>query len=109
MLACTPLLALGLAPRRPLAPPADRAVVVARALRAGALALGLALRLGLGIGRGGPGALWSRVRGPQARGASEYLPALPAFDFGMRFFLDTFAQVGTSLTVNAVATRRACS
>jgi hypothetical protein len=69
---------------------------------AGALVLGLALRVGLGIGRSGIGELWSAYVVPGREGASEYLPALPALGLGTRFFLDTFAQVGTSLTVNAV-------
>ena len=36
------------------------------------------------------------------RPAREYLPALPALDFGARFFLDTFAEIGTSLPVHAI-------
>jgi hypothetical protein len=34
--------------------------------------------------------------------ASEYLPVLPAFEFGTRFFLDTFAEIGASLPVHAI-------
>lgn len=88
------------------------AVMVAPKLRARALSplrfaaaafvLGLALRLGLGVARSGVEGLWAVYEVPGKEGASEYLPALPAFDLGARFFLDTFAQVGTSLTVNAV-------
>jgi len=67
-----------------------------------ALVLGLALRLGLGVARTGVEGLWAVYEVPGREGASEYLPALPALELGTRFFLDTFAQVGTSLTVNAV-------
>lgn len=67
-----------------------------------ALALGLALRLGFGVAGDGPSGLWEVYAGPSFEAANEYLPALPALDFGLRFFLDTFAEVGTSLTVNAI-------
>ncbi len=69
---------------------------------AAALVLGLALRLGLGVARTSVEGLWAVYEVPGREGASEYLPALPALELGTRFFLDTFAQVGTSLTVNAV-------
>jgi len=69
---------------------------------AAAFVLGLTLRLGLGVARTGVEGLWAVYEVPGKEGASEYLPALPAFDLGARFFLDTFAQMGTSLTVNAV-------
>jgi methylthioxylose transferase len=87
-------------------------VAVAGRLRAGnvppwtfasaALLLGLGLRLALGSARSGPGELWAvyEIGNPEA--ASEYLPALPALDFGARFFLDTFAEVGASLPVHAI-------
>lgn len=67
-----------------------------------ALLLGLALRLALGVAGDGPSGLWSVYAEPNFEAANEYLPALPALDFGLRFFLDTFAEVGTSLTVNAI-------
>ena len=66
------------------------------------LALGLALRLALGAARGGLDGLWAVFQLGNHEAASEYLPALPAFDFGTRFFLDTFAEIGTSLPVHAV-------
>ncbi len=69
---------------------------------AAAFVLGLALRVFLGSARGGLPELYSVFQLGRPESASEYLPALPALDFGARLFLDTFAQVGTSLTVNAV-------
>ncbi|MGI8749222.1 MAG: hypothetical protein ACR2J6_01495, partial [Thermoleophilaceae bacterium] len=69
---------------------------------AAALLLGVALRLGLGVARTGVEGLWAVYEAPGREGASEYLPALPALELGTRFLLDTFAQMGTSLTVNAV-------
>jgi methylthioxylose transferase len=69
---------------------------------ASALALGLALRLALGTARNGVDGLWAvyEIGNPEA--ASEYLPALPALDLGTLFFLDTFAETGTSLPVHAI-------
>jgi methylthioxylose transferase len=67
-----------------------------------ALGLGLALRLALGIARGGIDGLYAVYELGNHEAASEYLPALPALDFGARFFLDTFAEVGTSLPVHAI-------
>jgi hypothetical protein len=69
---------------------------------AAAFALGLALRLALGSARGGLDGLWAVYELGNHEAASEYLPALPALDFGARFFLDTFAEVGASLPVHAV-------
>ncbi len=66
------------------------------------LALGLALRVALGSARGGPAELYRVFEIGQFEAASEYLPALPAFAFGTRFFLDTFAEIGTSLPVHAI-------
>ena len=100
--ATTPLLALGLAAAATLAPRLTAPSWSPARFAIAALALGLALRLGLGMGRGGPGALWSVFEIPKPESSNEYLPALPAFDLGLRFFLDTFSEVGTSLTVNAV-------
>jgi len=83
--------------------PRLRAGRVRPAAFAGAtLALGLALRLALGSARGGIDGLWSVFQLGHHEAASEYLPALPAFEFGTRFFLDTFAEIGTSLPVHAV-------
>jgi methylthioxylose transferase len=65
------------------------------------LGLGLALRVALGAARGLDG-LWSVYQLGNHEAASEYLPALPAFDFGTRVFLDTWAEVGASLPVHAV-------
>lgn len=67
-----------------------------------ALALGLALRVALGMAGEGPAGLWTVYQEGTFEAANEYLPALPALDFGLRFFLDTFAQVGPALTVNAI-------
>jgi methylthioxylose transferase len=67
-----------------------------------ALSLGLALRVALGSARGGLDGLYSVYDIGMHEGANEYLPALPALDFGTRFFLDTFAEVGTSLPVHAI-------
>jgi methylthioxylose transferase len=101
---------------RPSAIPAagllTAAVVVAPRLRSvrvapwqfalAALGLGLALRLALGSARGGLDGLYSVYQLGNHEAASEYLPALPALEFGTRFFLDTFAEVGTSLPVHAI-------
>jgi len=66
------------------------------------LAGGLALRLALGAARGGVDG-WSDVYDfPNPESASEYLPALPGLELGTRFFLDTFAEIGTALPVHAV-------
>ena len=66
------------------------------------LALGLALRLALASARAGTQGLWDVYRLGNHEAGREYLPALPALDFGARFFLDTFAEVGASLPVHAV-------
>jgi len=72
------------------------------AFAASTLALGLVLRLLLGVARGGLGDLYAVYDVPNDESSNEYLPALPAFDFGARVFLDTFAEVGTALPVHAV-------
>jgi hypothetical protein len=46
--------------------------------------------------------LWAVYEAGNNEAESEYLPALPALDFGTLFFLDTFAEVGTSLPVHAI-------
>ncbi len=69
---------------------------------AATLVLGLALRLLLGMARGGVGDLYAVYDVPNDEASNEYLPALPAFDFGARGFLDTFAEIGTALPVHAV-------
>ena len=38
--------------------------------------------------------------GPRGEGKNEYLPALPAFDYGPRFLLDRFAELVPSLPVH---------
>jgi hypothetical protein len=91
------LLAAGVA----LAPRLREPRVPVWAFLAATLALGLGLRVGLGAARG-VDALWSVFQLGNHEAASEYLPALPALDFGARFFLDTFAEVGTSLPVHAI-------
>jgi hypothetical protein len=92
------VLAIGawLAPR--LRAPAVRPWVFAAAT----LALGLALRLALGSARSGVDGLWAVFDLGNHEAANEYLPALPALDLGAAFFLDTFAEVGTSLPVHAI-------
>lgn len=67
-----------------------------------ALSLGLALRVALGMAGSGVDGLYGVYQLGNHEAASEYLPALPAFEFGTRFFLDTFAEVGTSLPVHAI-------
>lgn len=67
-----------------------------------AFGLGLALRLALGIARQGADGLYAVYELGNNEAANEYLPALPAFEFGTRFFLDTFAEVGASLPVHAI-------
>ncbi len=85
-----------------LAPRLTRGSVGSGSFAAATLALGLALRLALGSARGGVDGLWAVFQLGNHEAASEYLPALPAFDFGPRTFLDTFAEVGTSLPVHAI-------
>jgi len=72
------------------------------AFASAALALGLITRLAVGAARDGIGGWYAVYDVPNKESSSEYLPALPAFDFGARFFLDTFAEIGTSLPVHAV-------
>lgn len=89
--------AVALAPRlrSPRCPPL--------AFGAAALALGLTLRLALALARGGGTDSWFTVfRLGDVEAASEYLPALPALDFGLHAFLDRFAELGTSLPVHVV-------
>src|SRR5918999_103582 len=83
-------------------PPTRRAAVRPWAFALSALALGLALRLALGSARAGVDGLWAVYEIGNHEAANEYLPALPALDFGTLFFLDTFAEVGTSLPVHAI-------
>ncbi len=85
-----------------LAPRLARASFGPAAFAAQALILGLALRVALGAARGGLDGLWAVFQLGNHEAASEYLPALPAFDFGTRTFLDSFAEVGTSLPVHAI-------
>ena len=75
-----------------------RVPVVAPALWALTVVLGLAVN----AARGGPDA-WSAVfdLGPgRGEALNEYLPGLPAIDYGPRFFLDRFAELVPSQTVN---------
>jgi methylthioxylose transferase len=85
-----------------LAPRLRATAVRPWAFAGSALALGLALRLALGSARGGVDGLWAVYEVGNHEAANEYLPALPALEFGALFFLDTFAEVGTSLPVHAV-------
>jgi len=102
VIATTPLLVIALALAAALAPRLCSPSVSAWRFAGATLVLGLAVRIGLGMGRAGPSALWSVFEVPRPESSNEYLPALGAFDLGTRFFLDTFAEVGTSLSVNAV-------
>ncbi len=74
-----------------------RPAVLAVALLAGTLVL----RLALAAGRGGT-AQWDRVFdvGRYFEADNEYLPALPALDYGTRFFLDRFAELVPSFPVH---------
>ena len=67
-----------------------------------ALGIGVTLRLALAAARDGIEGWYAVWELPNFGAASEYLPALPAFEFGTRFFLDTFAEIGTALPVHAV-------
>jgi hypothetical protein len=87
---------VAIAPRlrsRSLSPPA---------FAAAALVLGLVLRLAAGAARDGTGGWYAVYDVPNKESENEYLPVLPAFDLGARFFLDTFAEIGTSLPVHAI-------
>lgn len=88
--------AAALAPR--LRDPAVGAVRFAATI----FVLGLGLRLALGVARDGMPGVYEVFQLGHPEAASEYLPALPAFEFGTRFFLDRFAEMGPSLPVNAV-------
>jgi hypothetical protein len=66
------------------------------------LGAALVLRLGLAAARGGIDGWWAVYEVPRFESVHEYLPALPALDLGLRFFLDTFAEVGTSLPVHSI-------
>jgi methylthioxylose transferase len=66
------------------------------------LGYGLSLRLALGAARRGLEGLYAVYQFGNNEAASEYLPALPGFEFGTRFFLDTFAEVGPSLSVHSI-------
>lgn len=79
---------------------ASRVRPLAFALAVGGLAL--VLRVAFGFSRGGLDGLWSVYEIGRFEASNEYLPALPAFDFGTRVFLDTFAEIGTSLPVHAI-------
>lgn len=85
-----------------LCPRLRAAAVRPWAFAASALAIGLVLRLALGSARGGVDGLWAVYEVGNHEAANEYLPALPALDFGTLIFLDTFAEVGTSLPVHAI-------
>jgi len=60
------------------------------------------LRVALATARDGVSGLYGVFQIGNFEAASEYLPTLPALEGGLRFFLDTFAEVGTSLPVHSV-------
>jgi hypothetical protein len=68
----------------------------------GLLALTLVLRLVLAAARQGPSA-WDRPFPilPRGEGKNEYLPAMPAFDYGPGFVLDRFAELVPAFPVHA--------
>lgn len=88
-------LGLAVAPvllRRPRHPAAFAAA-------AGALALALALSISAARnGTGGWDAVFDYRRSFEAK--NEYLPALPALGYGIRFFLDHFAEIAPALPVH---------
>jgi hypothetical protein len=92
------VLAIGVA----LAPRLRAPALSPLAFGAAALALGLALRLGVAVARDGTLGWYGVYAEPNFEAANEYLPALPALDFGLRLFLDTFAEIGTALPVHAI-------
>jgi hypothetical protein len=62
----------------------------------------LALRVVLGLVRQGTFGLHDMFDVlPRGEGKNEYLPSLPAFDYGTRFFLDRFAELVPSLPVHS--------
>jgi len=68
----------------------------------GGLGLALLLRVWVTVGRGGFEDLYAVYDVTlEDEAASEYLPVLSALDFGVRRFLDTFAEIGTALPVHA--------
>ena len=91
------VLALGVV----LAPRLHAPALSPLAFGATALALALALRLGVAVARDGVLGWYGVYAEPSFEAANEYLPALPALDFGLRAFLDTFAEIATALPVHA--------
>jgi methylthioxylose transferase len=85
-----------------LAPRLRSARISPLAFAAAALGLAVSLRLALGVARDGLVGLYGVYELGHYEAASEYLPSLPAVDLGVGLFLDTFAEVGPSLTVNAI-------
>jgi len=71
-------------------------------LAAALFVITLVLRLVLAAARQGPYA-WHRAFDvlPRGEGKNEYLPAMPAFDYGPRFVLDRFAELVPALPVHA--------
>ena len=86
---------VAIAPRLLSVPPGGFALI--------ALGLGLLLRVCVAIARGGVEDLYAVYDvALEDNAANEYLPVLPALEFGARRFLDTFAEIGTALPVHAV-------
>lgn len=86
-----------------LAPRAAERIRSPPVFAAFALVLALALGLAVNLGREGVHG-WYAVFDTSAHGSfeavNEYLPSLPALSYGPRFFLDHFAELVPSLSVN---------
>lgn len=73
--------------------------VSAPAFAAAAFGLALAGRLAVAVARGGPAGPYA-VFDTHGEAKNEYLPALPALDYGPVWFLDRFAELVPSLPVH---------
>ncbi|HWK26275.1 MAG TPA: hypothetical protein VNS09_06930 [Solirubrobacter sp.] len=78
---------------------AAAALLCTRGTPAALFAGTLVLRVALAVARGGPERLDHAFAGGE--GKNEYLPSLPAFEYGTRFVLDRFAQLVPSLPVHS--------
>jgi hypothetical protein len=83
-----------------LAPRLRSARIGAPVFAVGVLALALVMRVALSTARNGADGWWV-VFGYSFEASNEYLPALAALSYGVRFFLDSFAALVPSLPVHA--------